>query len=266
MFTVNGLQRGSAGGNGAQHHISRPVQHHARLITLVHTRHRTRNVGTQVARWRRAWREMVARARSALHAVDSEGAPVVARRVPGHQVPVIAGVHQPVRLHRAHAGLTAQVPVAEAHLQLIAAGRGQCGQHAGINGGADALHRHDGRTQRVGAAAQAGGHHLLQFHQRAQRAFFHTTHRARCGNLQRNGHGQRLFVVQQQRRQRLPRAKRVATRHTAARVNGVAQLTKSIYVTPQRARVHLQPLGQFRACPVATGLQQRQHPKQARRR
>ncbi|WP_234266559.1 hypothetical protein [Hydrogenophaga sp. NFH-34] len=53
-----------------------------------------------------------------------------------------------------------QCAVAEAHLKLVAAGRGQGGQHAGVDGGPHALH------------------------QRAQRAFFHTAHGAGRGNLQ----------------------------------------------------------------------------------
>ncbi|MCY1540556.1 hypothetical protein D9M68_762030 [compost metagenome] len=116
------------------------------------------------------------------------------------------------------------------------------------------------------AAAQAGRHHLFQFHQRTQRAFFHTAHGAGRGDLQGNGHRQCLVVVQQQRRQRLPRAKRIAARHAAAGVNGVTELAQPVDVAPQRARVHLQPLGQLGACPVAARLQQRQDPQQARGR
>jgi len=42
-------------------------------------------------------------------------------------------------------------------------------------------------------------------------------------DLPGNGHGQRLFVVQQQRRQRLPGAKRVTAGHAAAGMDGAAR-------------------------------------------
>jgi hypothetical protein len=89
----------------------------------------------------------------------------------------------------------------ETHLQLVTAGSGECCQHGGIDGGPHALHRQDGRAQRVGAPAQAGGHHLFELHQRAQRTLLDATHGAGGGDLQGDGHRQRLLVVQQQRRQ-----------------------------------------------------------------
>jgi hypothetical protein len=128
-----------------------------------------------------------------------------------------------------------------------------------------ALRWQDGRAQGIDAAAQARGHHLRQLDQRTQRAFFDAAHRARRRDLQGNSHGKCLFVVQQQRRQRLSGAKRVTAGHAAAGMDGVAELTQSVDVASQGARVDLELLGQIGAGPMAARLQQRQHPQQPRR-
>jgi len=48
----------------------------------------------------------------------------------------------------------------------------------------------------------------------------------------------------------------IALRTATAGLHRVAQLTQTVDVAPQRARVHFQPLGQLGAYPVAAGLQQ----------
>ena len=208
-------------------------------------------------------REVRARGRRPGNAVQAEDAPVIARRIPGHQVPALAGVRHALRFHHARAGLAAPIPIIKRHPQLIAAGRRQRGQQRRVHRGAMRLQRHDGGAQRVGAPAQARRHDLFQLDQRAQRGFLDAAHRAGGRRAQRDGNRQRFLVVQQQRRQGLAGTQGIAAGDAAAGVDGVAQLAQLVDIPPQRARMHLQRRGQLRAAPVAAGLQQRQQAQQA---
>ena len=199
-------------------------------------------------------------------AVEAEGAPVFPPAVPRHEVPAAARVDHTLRVYPALTRGPADVGVAEAHAELVTAGAGQGREQGRVDDGADAVERRDGGAQGIGTFAQARGHHLLEFHDRAQCRLFDAAHHAQGRGAQRDGHGQRLIVVQQQRWQRLAGTEGVAPGHAAAGLDGVAQLAQAVDVAPQGAGVNLKPLSQLGARPVAAGLKQREQAQQAGRR
>ena len=242
------------------------MQHDARPLGMRRCRDGARHIALQItAIGRCPRREMRAHLRVAHDAVDAEGAPVAPHAVPGHQVPALAGVHHALRLHAAPRVAALGVFVVELGAQLVAACACQRRQHGGLDHGADAVQRQDGRAQRVHPLAQARGHGLLQLDQGAQRGLFDAAHRTGRGGAQRNRHSQGLVVVQQQRRQRLPGPEGVTARHAAAGMHRVAQLAQAVHIAPHGARVHLQPLGQLGAHPVGAGLQQGEQAQKTRR-
>jgi hypothetical protein len=85
--------------------------------------------------------------------------------------------------------------------------------------------------------------------------------RALRGRLQAQGQGDRLLVVDHQRRQRRARGQLVPARHAALRLDRVAELAQPVDVPAQRARRDLQLPGQLLARPVPARLQQGQQPQ-----
>ena len=90
-------------------------------------------------------------------------------------------------------------------------------------------------------------------------------HRAAGRRSQADGDGHGLIVLEQQRRQRRPGVEAVAADRSARRVDRVPESTQPLDVVADRARAHLESLGELRARPVARRLEQREQAKQPRR-
>jgi hypothetical protein len=71
-------------------------------------------------------------------------------------------VHEAVRLHGAQARVAVVAAVAKPQSVVVAAGGGDQRQGAGVDGHRRAGQRHGVGVQRVDAAAQPGGQHLLE--------------------------------------------------------------------------------------------------------
>ncbi|KAG1413955.1 hypothetical protein G6F57_023849 [Rhizopus arrhizus] len=71
---------------------------------------------------------MATDARRAGNAVDAERAPIVARRVPCHQVPALGRVRHTLGFDMPAAGLATDVGVAELDQKLVTTGGGQRGE------------------------------------------------------------------------------------------------------------------------------------------
>ena len=77
------------------------------------------------------------------------------------------------------------------------------------------------------------------------------------GGAQPDGDGDRLLVVEQQRRQVVPGAEPVPGQPGGG-VHRVAELAQPVHVAADGAAGHAEPLGELGAGPVALGLQQGQ--------
>ncbi len=106
------------------------------------------------------------------------------------------------------------------------------------------------------ARAQPGGLNLLQFGQGAGGAVGDAGDGARGGGAQADGHGDRLFVVEEQRRHRGACGEPVAAGGAARGADGVAEVAQPLDVAADRAHADAEPCGQFRSGPLAGGLEQ----------
>jgi len=88
----------------------------------------------------------------------------------------------------------------------------------------------------------------------------------RGGELEGDGQGDGLLVVEQQWRQLCPGVEPVPAVRTLHGPDRIAQLTEAVDVSAHRARTDLEPLGQQRPRPVPARLQQREQGEQARGR
>jgi hypothetical protein len=120
---------------------------------------------------------------------------------------------------------------------------------------------HGHRTQRLDPAPQPGRHHLHHLGQHPHRGLGDTLHRALRGGLQPHGQGDRLLVVDRQRRQCRARSELVAAVDAALRLDRIAQFAQPVDVPAQGADRDAQLLGQFSTWPVPVGLEQRQQPQ-----
>ncbi|GGS01210.1 hypothetical protein GCM10010252_44730 [Streptomyces aureoverticillatus] len=168
------------------------------------------------------------------------------------------GAHQAVRLHGAAARTASVVPVVEAQPLRVPADGGQFGQHGRIDGlpARGVQHRHGERVERADAAAQSAGQHLLQLAEGAHRALPDALDALPGGGPEAHRHGDRLVVVQEQRRQFGARAELVAAARAGAGVDGVAELAEPVDVTPHGARRHAEPICEVGTGPLAVGLQE----------
>ena len=200
--------------------------------------------------------ERGARIDQRLDAVGAIRPPVAAVGVPAHQVPAPPVADQARGLHVAVA-LAAVVPaVTEPHAAGIAAGGGDRGQHAGIGQWLGNVQRQGDVVQRGRAATQPRRQPLVELgEQLARRGFDAGDGGGGC--TQRHRERDRLGVVEHQRRQIGTGTQCVAAAAAGRCLHRVAEGAQAVDVAAQRARVHLQALGQLRAGPLATGLQQR---------
>jgi hypothetical protein len=90
---------------------------------------------------------------------------------------------------------------------------------------------------------QPSGQYALQLRQRAQRRVVDPRSAGRRGG-ERDRRGQRLVVVEQQRREVAARRQPVAARGAGGRLDRVVERAQPVDVAAQRPVGHPQPLGQ----------------------
>ena len=202
-------------------------------------------------------------AHASLDAVEAKGAPVVAVEVERHQVPAMAAVDDRDGLDVAAAGLVIARDVGELEPGGVAAGGGERREDIGVDPWALEGECRCGAAQRADAAAQPGGENLLELGQRAHRGLLDARNRARGGGAQPDGDGDRLGVIEQQRRQLAAGAQPVAPGHPRRGLHRVAERAELVDVAPDRARRHLEATGQLLAGPFAAYLQQGQECEEA---
>jgi hypothetical protein len=105
--------------------LDRRVHHDAGVVQVGRDLQRVFHVGRDIAMGQPARHEAGAGRQGRNDAVEAKGAPVLARRVPGQQVPALARLHHPVRLHRARRGGGVVVAVVEAQFEPVGAGFGE---------------------------------------------------------------------------------------------------------------------------------------------
>ena len=130
-------------------------------------------------------------------------------------------------------------------------------QHLLVDLRAAAAARHGGDLEGVGRGAQAGGHDLAERRERAHGGLVDPRD-AGGGGLQGDDEGDRLLVVEQERRHLGAGVEPVAAVGSLARVHGVAELAQAVDVAAHGPWADAEPVGERLARPVAARLQQRQ--------
>ncbi|GAA2508636.1 hypothetical protein GCM10010276_62680 [Streptomyces longisporus] len=152
---------------------------------------------------------------------------------------------------------TPVVAVLEAQAFAVPAEVGQFGQDGRINRGGlrAAQHRHGERVEGAHPAAQPAGQHLLQLGEGPYGGLSDALDALPGGRAQPDGDGDRLVVVQEQRRQLGARAQLVATAGAGAGVDGITQLAQAVHVPAHGARSDTETVGEIGAGPLAVGLE-----------
>ncbi len=199
------------------------------------------------------------------HPVATEGAPVVALEVEGDEVPAHPPVDESVGLDPSLGGGPGVVGVGEPDHLAVTRGRGDHREQLALDvGGAPPAGDADGvRLQRVDPPAEPLGQHLEQLGQRPERGLLHPVDRSPAGGAQRDRDGDRLVVVEQQRRHRRAGGEAVAADRSAGGEHRVAELAQPLDVVAHRALGDAEPSGELGAGPFARCLQQREQPQQA---
>jgi hypothetical protein len=195
--------------------------------------------------------------------VHAERAPVGAAAVPGDEVPPAPEVHERVGLDLAAARGAVAAAVGEPEALGVAAGGGDGGEVLGIDRrpARGTCHRRGGEGG--DAAPQVLRQHLLELDERTDRGLLDPGHgRARRG-AQPDGDGDRLVLVEQQRRHGAPRAQPVAARRAGERLHRIAEAAQPLHVAPDGAPGHLEALRELGARPVATALEQGEEGQEA---
>jgi hypothetical protein len=104
---------------------------------------------------------------------------------------------------------------------------------------------------------------LLELDECPDRGLFDAGDRRASGGAQADRDGDRLLVVEQERRYRGPGAKPVAAGRARPRVHRVAEHAQALDVAPDRPARYAEPFCQLRAGPVAACLEQGQELQQA---
>ena len=192
--------------------------------------------------------------------VDPERPPLRPGHVIGHQVPAVPGADQPVRLDDPAGRAARAVLVVQPQPLPAAAGRGEPGEPGRVDGRVGAAQRDGGVFQRGRALAQPGRQHLVELGERAHARLGQARHRVAGRAAQAQDDGDRLVVVEQERRQRPAGPQPVAAGHPGHRVHGVVQVAQPLDVTAQRPDGDPQPARELRAGPVRPRLQQSEQP------
>ncbi|GAA3490313.1 hypothetical protein GCM10018987_43960 [Streptomyces cremeus] len=156
------------------------------------------------------------------------------------------------------------VAVLEAQPLAVPAGGGEFGEHTGVDGGGPAPRQqgHGERVERAHPAAQPIRQDLLQLGQGAHRGLADALDALAGRGAQADRDGDRLVVVEQQRRQPRAHAELVAAAGAGAGVDGVAEFAEPVDVAPHGARGDAEALRQAGSGPFAVGLEQREQTQQ----
>ena len=197
------------------------------------------------------------------HAVESEGAPVVARRVMGDQVPTTVDVHHPIGLDQPVGGVAAAVDVVEPEPFEPAAGLGHQHDGGGVDRrtGAPRDGQGDG-PHRVDPVAQVRRHHLLELGQGGHRGLLEAGDVVAGGDAQADDHGDRFVVGEQQRRQRGAGAEPVPAVGPRLGIDRIAELAEVRHVAADGAGGDAHALAELGGGPAGAGLQQREEVEQ----
>jgi hypothetical protein len=103
---------------------------------------------------------------------------------------------------------------------------------------------------------QPRGQHPVELGQRPECGVAGAGDSATRAGEQRDRGGDRLLVVEKQRRQVLPRAEMVAAADTLAGMHRIAERAQPLDITPYRARRDPEPVGELGAGPDLALLQQ----------
>ena len=118
-------------------------------------------------------------------------------------------------------------------------------------------------AERGHAAAEMGGQHVLELHQRAHGGLLDARDRGARGGAEADGDRDRLVVVEQQRRHRSAGTKAIAASRPRYRLDRISEVAQPLDVAPDRPRRHSESPGELVAAPVAPSLQQRQQLEKA---
>jgi hypothetical protein len=134
-----------------------------------------------------------------------------------------------------------------------------------IDGRATERGRDGRRAQGADATAKVGRQDLLELDQRPHGGLVDTDHGGAGGSAEPDRDGDRLVVVQEQRRHRRPGAEPVAAGGTGERLDRVAEIAQPFDVPPDRPARDLEPVGELRPGPVAACLEQREQLQESAR-
>ncbi len=189
------------------------------------------------------------------HAVEPEGAPVLAVEVPGEQIPATTGGDEAVGLDAA-LPLTPRAGIREGDALGLTAGAGEQEQRARVDRRGGRVERHRGLVDRLDLRAQPRREHLVELGEGAHRGLAEALDRAARGEAQAHRHGDGLVVVEQQRREPAPGAELVAAAGAVGGPHGVAELAQPVDVAAHAAGRDAEPLGELGAAPHRAALQQ----------
>src|SRR5436305_9308721 len=194
--------------------------------------------------------------------VDAKRPPVVAIQIERDQVPAIAAVDDGARLDVPMGCPLVPGHVREAETDPVAAGAGERGEQVGVDPRALDREGGSGRAERTDAPPQARGKHLLELGQRPNRRLLDPRDRARRGSTQPDRNGDRLGVIEQQRRELAAGPQAIAPGHPRRGLHRVSQRAQLVDVTSDRARPNLEPVRELLTGPFAADLEQRQEGEQ----
>ena len=240
-------------------HVGRRVHQHPRLVRygLTVTDRWTYAAASGASRGREPER----RGADVGHPVQAQRAPVVPVEVEGEQVPPAAGRHELVRLHAPYGRLATGRRVGQLDPDPVAGRPREREQGVGVHLDAPALERRDRVVHGADLGPQPRGQHLVELGQRPHRGLAGPGDRAAGGQAERDGGGDGLLVVEQQRRQGHAGPQLVAAADALRRVDRVAEGAQPLDVPAHAAGGHPEPVGQLGAGPHGSLLQQRQQPE-----
>lgn len=160
----------------------------------------------------------------------------------------------------------ARALVAEPHLHPVATGPRERREHLRVDGRDPGTDAHGRRPHGVDALPQPRRHDLIELGERARRVLLHPGDRAAGRQAQAHRDGDRLVVVEHQRRHRLAGRQPVPAAQPALGVHGIAQLAQPRDVTTHASHADIESLGELRTGPHRVLLEQRQQPQQPHRR
>src|SRR4051812_8294348 len=196
-MVVDRFEDTDGGRNPLGGHLDSRVQFDLCLVRIRRVGDAFRDILRVVALWRLARRKPLPGGEFGRNAIHAESPPVLAIRVPGHQVPSTARMHQAVRLHLANTWTSIATLIVELQLLVIATGSRDRRKSGSVDCRTAGHHRNDERMQCRDAAAQACGQYLLEFRQRAYGCFLYPGYRATGRSPQSDGYRDRLIVVEQ---------------------------------------------------------------------